>query len=315
MDRADNCTCSECKAIDDREGTPMGSILTFINQVAERFPEKTISTLSYQYTRRPPKCMRPRDNVSIMLCAIECGRALSLADSPHDCDRRFVQDVVDWSKICSNLSIWDYCVNFVHLMAPNPNLRVQQANIRFFRDHRVRGYFAQGSREVGGDLCELRNYLIAKLCWNPDANVEAIIDDFVDGYYGPAAGPIRRYLALLHDAAAKMPRPMGLGDSPKDHADTFLAPELLRQYDALFDKAERLVTADAELFDRVRAARMSLMYAKLELAYGTTAEQMETLRQFADLCRKNHVRRLSEWGNPPDDYVQEAQERMRRTHR
>jgi hypothetical protein len=312
MDRSDNCTCPDCRAIDDREETPMGSLLTFINRVAENFPDKTISTLSYQYTRRPPKNIRPRDNVSIMLCNIECGRALPIAKSPHDCDRRFVQDVVEWSKICRNLSIWDYCVNFVHLMAPNPNLRVQQPNIKFFRDHQVRGYFAQGSREIGGDLCELRNYLIAKLCWNPDANAEAIINDFVDGFYGPAAGPIRRYLALISDAAEKMPQRMGLGDSPQEHADTFLRPELLRQYDALFDEAERLAAGDAELLDRIRATRMSLMYAKLELADGSPAEQLETLRQFADLCRKNHIRRLSEWGNPPDAYVKQAEERIRK---
>jgi hypothetical protein len=223
-----------------------------------------------------------------------------------------VQDLVAWSKICKNLSVWDYCINFVHPMAPNPNLQVQQANIKFFRDHHVQGYFGQCNREVGSDLCELRCYLIAKLCWNPDANVEAIINDFVDGFYGPAAEPLRRYLALIGEAAAKMPEPLGLDDPPKDHADSFLRPELLRQYDALFDEAERLAGGDVELLGRVRNARMSLLYAKLELGVGSPAQQLETLQQFAALCRTNHIRRLREWDMSPAEYVKQMEERIKK---
>ncbi len=49
----------------------MGSLLTFINKVADRFPDRVISTLAYQYTRVPPKGIVPRKNVNIMLCNIE----------------------------------------------------------------------------------------------------------------------------------------------------------------------------------------------------------------------------------------------------
>lgn len=310
MDTHGNCQCPACKAIDDREGTPMGSILEFINGVAERFPDKTISTLSYQYSRRPPKTLRPRDNVSIMLCDIECGRVLPIAQSPHDCDKRFVADIQSWAQICRRISIWDYCVNFSHLMAPNPNLRVQQPNIRFFRDHHVRNYFSQGSREYGGEFCELRGYLIAKLCWNPDLDVDATINDFLAGYYGPAARPIRRYLDLMHDAAEAMPRPLGVYDSLGAHTSSFLRPELVRQYDALFDEAERLVAADPAVRDRVSAARMSLMFAKLELGMGSPAEQRATAARFFEWCRKNNIRRLNEGGRPPAEFEKAVYDRI-----
>lgn len=310
MDCHGNCQCPACQAIDQREGTPMGSILTFINQVAEKFPGKTISTLSYQYSRCPPKTLRPRDNVSIMLCNIECGRAQPIPTSPHNCDKRFVADIESWSKICQRLSIWDYCVNFANLMTPNPNLRTQQPNIKFFRDHHVRSYFSQGSREYGGDFCELRGYLIAKLCWNPDLDVNATIDDFLAGYYGPAAKPIRRYLDLMHDAVAAMPRPLGIYDSPHSHAASFLRPELVRQYDALFDEAERLAASDPAVLDRVCTARMSLMFAKLELGLGDAAEQRATAARFFDLCRKNNIRRLSEGGCPPAEFEKKINARL-----
>ena len=61
------CTCPDCKAIDDREESHAGTMITFVNKVAEavekEFPELWIETLAYQYTRKPPKTLKPRRNV------------------------------------------------------------------------------------------------------------------------------------------------------------------------------------------------------------------------------------------------------------
>ena len=54
-----NCTCDVCKAIDDREGALSGSIITFLNKLATRFPDKEFSTLSYLYTMNTPKHVKP----------------------------------------------------------------------------------------------------------------------------------------------------------------------------------------------------------------------------------------------------------------
>ena len=66
-----HCQCEACAAIDEREGTPMGSILTFVNAVADEVanvrPEVSVGTLSYWYSRRPPKHLKPRPNVQIQL--------------------------------------------------------------------------------------------------------------------------------------------------------------------------------------------------------------------------------------------------------
>ena len=67
----------------------MGSFLTFVNKVAERFPDKIISTLAYQYTRVPPKDLLPGKNVNIMLCNIESPRNVSIENG----DRSFCDDL------------------------------------------------------------------------------------------------------------------------------------------------------------------------------------------------------------------------------
>ena len=75
-DNAKHCLCPNCKAIDDREGTPMGTLLEFVNaiadDVAKEHPEVKVGTLSYWYTRKPPRTLKPRPNVQIQLCSIEC---------------------------------------------------------------------------------------------------------------------------------------------------------------------------------------------------------------------------------------------------
>ena len=70
------CRCEKCKAIDDVEGGPSGSLIRFVNLVAEdigkEFPGVIIETLAYTYTRKIPNNLRPHDNVMIRLCSIEC---------------------------------------------------------------------------------------------------------------------------------------------------------------------------------------------------------------------------------------------------
>jgi hypothetical protein len=44
--------CDKCRAIDEKEGSPSGSIITFVNKVADEFPNHMISTLAYEYGRR-----------------------------------------------------------------------------------------------------------------------------------------------------------------------------------------------------------------------------------------------------------------------
>ncbi len=66
-----NCQCSKCAGIEEEEGSPAGLMLQFVNRVAEdiedEFPNVAISTLAYQYTRKPPRITKPKHNVIVRL--------------------------------------------------------------------------------------------------------------------------------------------------------------------------------------------------------------------------------------------------------
>ena len=93
------CTCPNCAALDEREGSHSGTVLNFANSIAEAIerdhPDKAIDTLAYQYTRKPPKTIRPRPNVIVRLCSIECCFAHPLESCPVNAS--FRSDIVGWS--------------------------------------------------------------------------------------------------------------------------------------------------------------------------------------------------------------------------
>ncbi|NLE36757.1 MAG: DUF4838 domain-containing protein, partial [Pirellulaceae bacterium] len=93
------CTCAKCKAIDEAEGSHAGTLLWMLNRVAEavekEFPDVLVESLAYQYTRKPPKTIKPGDNVLIRLCTIECSFSQPL-DGPQN--QEFVADIEGWSQ-------------------------------------------------------------------------------------------------------------------------------------------------------------------------------------------------------------------------
>ncbi len=190
------CTCAKCKAIDDAEESHAGTLVRMLNKVAEavekEFPEVLVESLAYQYTRKPPKTILPRDNVLIRLCTIECSYIQPLSGPQN---REFAADLEGWSKRAKHLFIWDYTTNYNDYIGPHPNLRVLAPNVRYFVDHGAVGLFAEGE---GDDFSELKNWLLMRLMWEPHLDGEKLIDEFLRGYYGEAVAPlIRQYWDVL----------------------------------------------------------------------------------------------------------------------
>jgi len=316
-DNKDYCTCSQCKAIDDEEGSPSGSIIRFVNQVAKEFPDKMISTLAYEYGRHAPRTLRPAENVNIMLCSIEAFRDKPLTEDTASAD--FVQDLKDWGRIAKDIIIWDYVIQFPNLLSPFPNLHVLQPNLQFFAAHGVNSMFEQGNREVGGEFAELRAYMISKLMWNPNLNADSLMNDFLRGYYGAAGGLIKKYIDLMRDALLKSGKPLRIFGSPNEASTSYLTPELMTQYNALFDAAEKAVADSAVILERVRIARIPIQFAYFEQAkknwtgeHGIFEKQNNQwvpkteiramIDPFTDLCIRQGVTRVKEWSTSPEEY-------------
>ncbi len=270
-DWANYCECPKCQALAKREGSQMGPVLDLVNRVAKalekEFPGKAIETLAYQYTRKPPKTMRPRPNVIVRLCSIECCFMHPLATCDQDTNRSFVRDLQGWAKVANRLWVWDYVTSFADYLVPFPNLRVRDDNIRLFVRNNVTGIFEQDVyTTLNGELSMLSGYLGAKLLWDASYDEDRAINEFLEGVYGKAAGPIRKYIDLMHDVVEEQNVHAGIWVDSR--SAPYLTDALLTQASALWDKAEKAVADDPGAAERVRFARLSVDYAILERQRG-----------------------------------------------
>lgn len=260
------CQCRVCTALAELEGSQAGPLLHFVNAIADavhdEHPDMIIDTLAYQYTRKPPLLVKPRPNVAVRLCSIECCFVHPLATCPQN--QSFVADIEGWNAICDRLHIWDYVINYAHTIQPFPNLSVIKPNIEFFRDHGVKGIYEEANYfSKGGELAELRTYLMAKTLWDPSYDTDQAIDEFVAAYYGPAGPFVRDYIDLIHRTVCSNPeRHVRIYSSP----DSYLKdPAMLAAAEALFDRAEAAVAADPVRLHRVQVARLPIMYTRIAL--------------------------------------------------
>ncbi|RMF98853.1 MAG: DUF4838 domain-containing protein [Planctomycetota bacterium] len=267
--------------------------------VAEKYPDKAVETLAYQWTRKPPKTMRPRPNVIIRLCSIECCFAHPLAECDQEANRRFVEDLRGWARICDRLWVWNYVTDFRHYLLPFPNLRVRNDNIRLFAENHVRGVFEQDTYNTpSSELAALNGYITAKFLWNPDYDEDTAINEFLEGYYGKAAPFIRRYIDAIHDRVAEENIHMTIWVPP---THPHLTDELLVEADALWQHAEDAVRDDAVLLRRVRIGRISVDYAILERArVAPAAEPLASLARkrfepFFAALKISGLTRIREW--------------------
>lgn len=269
-DHAGACECPRCAAIDEREGTHAGSVLELVNYVAERieadFPRVQVDTLAYQHTRRAPKTLRPRRNVVIRLCSIECNFAQPLT---HASNHTFRRDIEDWHRLTDRLYVWDYTTDFSHYLLPFPNWYILGDNARFFHRNGVVGLFEQGAyQSFSGEMSELRAWVLAQLLWNPYQNEKRLISEFLDAYYGPDSA---RYIRQYFDLVSRKAQPFYVGIGHPD-ASPFLRFDTLSAAEGLWQKAEAAAREHPDRLWRVRQAHLPIGYLWLSQWTGLRRE-------------------------------------------
>ncbi len=302
------CECAECARMNEEYGTFGGTQFWFVNQLAERtareFPDKLIGTLAYTFTEAPPQGIEMHPNVAVWLCHMypSC-QSHPIESCEHNAT--FKERATEWSKICSHLYMWHYIVNFAHYYCPYPNFRALAADLRFYRDIGVEGVYLQGMGHSGGggEFSLLRPYYATQLAWDPDRDADAIMRDFLEGYYGAAWAPIHEYITMLQEKVDDEDIHMHLYTNP---GQGYLPDELIARAQELFDAAEEAVADDPEMLERVKVARMPITYARLFPRNGYTFDDgalqfqgdiasIEEAAEFAGRMQRHGFNNVREW--------------------
>jgi len=206
------CQCKGCAAVNEEEGVPMtGTLIRFLNGVARGIardhPRVFVETLAYMTAEVAPTKTRADPNVIIWMAPImkdssrmltepqgSYGRGLGdlsqrtshLPD--HLNNRASYENLKGWLQASQCVYIWDYPQSFHDFLVPYPSLWANAANIRLFAEHGVKGYFPQQPNTDGSEMRYLRNYMLTRLQWRPQADARELVEEFCHLYYGRGAG-------------------------------------------------------------------------------------------------------------------------------
>ena len=258
-DNLESCNCRKCKRIKKKTGSESGLNIWFVNQVAKElrkeFPEKYIGILAYQNTQRPPKSIKPVDNVVIRLSVINT----CLIHGFIDCDKNLptASDIKEWTKISNNVFLWDYISTSRFNYVPIPNFNAIQVRLQYYHSCGVKGVLLEGNASIeDGEFSNLRNYVMAKLLWDPYVNVDKIVEDFIEHYYRDASSLMLKYYRMTQDRAKEQNNHLFF---VMNHHNKIFSEEYLENaYDVLC-KAENL-TEDVSIINKIKTEKMSVAY-------------------------------------------------------
>lgn len=208
------CECEECVALDppefqqDPRHGKARRMLVFANAVAELLeethPDRHLALYAYAPTVEPPTDLKAHPQVAIAVAhygsVSDKLRRITDPNSPRNAG--YIPLVEGWAEVTDQIFAREY---YTGLVSETDGLaRVATAwalaeDIPWYHEHNVIGINSEALGMWGN--VGLNFYLAAKLMWDVETDVPAVLDDYFAGMYGPAAAPMRQYFETLRDIA------------------------------------------------------------------------------------------------------------------
>lgn len=220
------------------------AFMTFYNNVADRltkqYPQSKakIGFLAYSNITLPPQraiiASRP---LVTYLAPIDIDPIHGM-DDPRSPPRQEYREVMyRWAKVMQGrVVIYDYDQGMlVWRDIPNPSIQSIRQDIKHYRKAGILGVSTECRNAIATVFLNL--FIRGQLYWNPDADVDALLAEFYEKFYGPAAKPMATYWTAILNA---------WNDSIVTEHEYFVAPAiytptLLQELKKHLEAAEALV--------------------------------------------------------------------------
>ena len=275
-----HCLCDRCLAWDEPEARTISiwedgkptEILALSDRyvrfhsavaeiVAEELPDRYLAAYAYESYYPPPVRAKLHPNVIIGITP------LPKVYQHDDLREDMLETWYGWSQAAEQLflrpnslrALYNFPTVYVHRLA---------ADMRFFADH--------GMLFTDFDCLEnfwstngLNYYVLARLLWDPYRDVEAIIGEYCEAGFGPAAAAIRRYydrIELLTTQIAAR-RAFRVWKVDSGVLAEFYTDDLIGELQGLLDEAVAESGGDATIERRIEFLRTGLDYVPLSCDY------------------------------------------------
>ena len=199
------CECERCLAMDSRRLNEChfedrtNSYFYFCNKVAElvtgKYPQAKLGLLAYDNLMVPPQ----GKHHPALVPYITYDRMQWIVPEKKKFDQELTRA---WRKKLPLIAWYDYTYGACYTM-PRMYLRLMQQYLKWAKANGVRLYYAE--HRLSPDFHEgPKFYMLSKLLWNPDMDLEAALDDWYLNAVGPKAAPyLKEYYDRLEDFWAK----------------------------------------------------------------------------------------------------------------
>ena len=260
-DNQNYCTCEKCAALDEANGSHAGTMLTFVNAVADEvkkagYDNVGVDTFAYQYTRTCPTNVVPRDNVIVRLCSIECCFGHTIDDKNCEENVEFLKDLKKWNDICDRVYIWDYVNNYSETFLPFANFQVLQRNMQIFYENGAKGIYEEGNyymNECNGEFYELRSYLLSKLMQNPYRDdYEELMNNYLVNVYGSGGTYIKDFIDLISKRSVTKRKHLYIRQQPADCLPGITLSEIYKA-NKMWENAKKQAETEQQLMEIERS--------------------------------------------------------------
>ena len=277
-DNTNYCKCDKCEELYEKYGSVSAPTILFTNAFADalddEFPDFTFTFYAYNETDRPPTdlSLRCNSNVIPVLCGLhkacrshpltECGSKdgnetfENLFGSPEPTIHK---DFENWTKIADRTYIYDYTINFINTAQFFSNFEYMQSTMKYMHDIGITGYVYNCGDGHTAAFNELRNYLLCKLQWDVNCDVEYHMVDFLKAYYGEEAAPYIKQIIDIQTAQTKVSA--HAFDFDWHYQAGFYPMNVAVALDGLWEKALTADITEEQLFN-VETANLSWEYFK-----------------------------------------------------
>ena len=249
-DWSPRCHCDVCVAGDHGFTIDSGlqesisdAYFNFVNNVAHgvnaEFPDRYIVILAYDNRVRPPEGLdRPWNrNIVVQLARLGVSALRPIPAGGDIFARRHERTIRAWARIAPKMVIYDYDPHSTLNRMPFWNVHSIRANLPFYHENSVVGFTTEGHNTFL--RTGLNYYVRARLMWDVNADVDALVDDFHERFFGPAEAPMRAFFDQVEGLLAASPEHViwtsKLGDWTRIYP-----PEATLALGSLLDRAEAL---------------------------------------------------------------------------
>ena len=311
-DNPNFCSCDSCKSvIAEYNGINSSVVILYLNKLnakvqawfegegKEYARDLDIVFFAYNATTEAPVVYNEQTKKYEGINGLKIDKGVSVMYAPIAADftesinegdnAQYYKTAKQWSDISTNLYLWLYSTNFSYYLAPYDSFDGIADNYAVAKEVNTRWIFDQAIWNEYGfttGWSNLKSYINAKLSWDAELNVNELIDEFFETYFGPAENEMREIFSSMRALNTYNKQNNGLGGLRSIYQNVlqekFWPKQILADWITLCDKAiekiealkESSPTTYRKYYRHISGERISIYYLFISLYTYNTDEKL-----------------------------------------